>query len=373
MTTALQPHALRRGWGCGPAQPGDARAIRRLLGQAMPGRVAIATPHEPDHRHAMRIAGEPTHEVVVRDPDHADAVIGYGYRAVQQLMINGKPRRVGYLGGLRCDASLRAAIKVLGRCFDHLADTRTPDQAPYDLTSVMAENAVIRRALEKGLPGLPAYIPIGRMVTLTLRTGRARRGTKPQPAAVADRAATQAIYAEHAACFNARPMRIPDKQVPHRGTPASEVATHLITAAARRRAGCLTLWDQRAVRQIVVSGYAPALRRARPVINLGLSLAGRPTLPRPGGRLEMAYASHAGFALDDAETAAALLDGARALAASRAIPLLSIGLPAEAPLLKPLIKRFRPWVTRSLIYAVTTEPGAIDFDARPIWMEVATL
>lgn len=356
---------------CGPAEPGDDASIRRLFRLPMPGRIAIATPHEPDHRSAMRQAGDPVHEVVVREAAQGSSVIGYGYRAVQNLMINGEARRVGYLGGLRCEASLRTAVKVLGRCFDYLSTTRCAGEAGYDLTSIMADNTVVRRGLEKGLSGLPKYVPVGRIVTLTLRTDRGRRYSIAPGTGIVDPHTAQSVYARYRGTYNGRPADHPgpDRQ----GNAANHGTTHLGFRVDGGVRGCITLWDQRDARQIEVCGYHSSIRRARLGINLGLTLVGRPTLPPAGSRLNMAYASHAGFDLDDAETAVGLVGAACRLASERNIRLLSTGLPAGAPVLQPLIKRFRPWVTESVIYAVTSSPEAIDLDQRPLWMEIATL
>ncbi len=373
MTTLASQPATAERLRCGPAQRGDDSAIRRLLRLPMPGRIAIATPHEPDHRQAMRIAGDLIHEVVVRDTQRDDAVIGYGYRAVQDLMVNGSSSRVGYLGGLRCDTPLRTAIKVLGQCFAVLDKTRTSDQAPYDLTSIMADNTVVRRGLEKGLPGLPTYIPVGRITTLTLRTERAGHLSKAGNTAIIDTTTAQEIYTNYNTRFHGRPTSFPASDFARPTPPTVGSVTHLAHGNHTNPTGCLTLWDQRAARQLVVTGYALSIQRARAAINLGLTLAGKPTLPRPGSRLEMAYASHAAFNLDDADTAIALLNAACLLAASRGIPLLSFGLPANTPLLKLLMKRYRPWITQSVIYAVTKTPDTIDLDDRPVWMEIATL
>ncbi|MFN3167296.1 MAG: hypothetical protein ACE37H_09565 [Phycisphaeraceae bacterium] len=360
---------------CEHARPGDADAIRRLLEQPMPGKVSFAMTHGADHRAAAMLASEHVCEVVVRDRSKpAPTVVGYGYRAVRPVYLNGTAARVGYLGGLRCDRALRAAFRVLGGAFDTLSGDREADEAPFDLTSIMADNAVVRRGLEKGLPGLPVYVPIGEMATLTLRTKRHGRLDKRVRAATdRDTVLIQSLLDVSAPRYHGRQawgVSPGARRVPG-NTPA--VADFLVYEGDHDDRGCLALWDQRADKQIVIADLHPTLRRLRHAINLAGFATGRPRLPGAGRRLNMAYASHAGFDLDHHATASALIAGVCTIAARRGIELISFGLPADAPLLPRLARRFKPWVSRSVIYAVADRGVPVNLDKRPVWMEVATL
>ena len=360
---------------CEHAGPGDADAISNLLQQAMPGKVSFAMTHGADHQAAVNLASDRVLEVVVRDRSKpAPSVVGYGYRAVRPIYINGAITNVGYLGGLRCERALRAAFRVLGSAFDTLASDREADEPPYDLTSVMADNTVVRRGLEKGLPGLPAYVPIGEMATLTIRAARhGRLDQRVRRATQRDAGRIRGLLDDAGPRYHGRqawqlmPSNHPD--------PGEQPALddYLIFEDGHDRQGCTALWDQRALKQIVIADLHPTLRRLRHAINLAAYTSGRPLLPGPGHRLNMAYASHATFDLDDSKAACALIAGACAIAARRGIGLLSIGLPASAPVVPRLIRRFKPWVSRSVIYAVSHQPHLIDLDERPVWMEIATL
>jgi hypothetical protein len=126
-------------------------------------------------------------------------------------------------------------------------------------------------------------------------------------------------------------------------------------------------------RQIVVRQMSPGLRRARPLLNGLARITGRPALPREGSGLALAFASHAACDPEDAGAASALIDAARSAAFDRGIRLLSLGLPADHPFVRPITRRYKPWVTRSIIYAVTRDPAAVHLDDRSVWMEIATL
>ena len=360
---------------CEHAGPGDTDAIRRLLQQPMPGKVSFAMTHGADHQAAVNLASDRVSEVVVRDRHQSAAsVVGYGYRAVRPVYINGAIQHVGYLGGLRCERALRAAFRVLGSAFETLAADRASGEPPYDLTSVMADNAVVRRGLEKGLPGLPTYVPIGEMTTLTIRAVRhGRLDQHVRRATNEDTEGIQGLLDDAGPRYHGRHASpaAPSIQQDSGGHPA--LGDYLIYDGDHGGQGCIALWDQRALKQIVIADLHPALRRLRHAINAAAYATGRPPLPGSGHGLNMAYASHATFDLNDSKLACALIAGACAIAAQRRIGLVSIGVPANAPVVPQLIRRFKPWVSRSVIYAVSHQPELIDLDDRPVWMEVATL
>ena len=373
--TATIPIQESKRYLCESAGPGDIQAIRELLQQAMPGKVSFAMTHGPNHHAAINLASERVDEVVVRDRSKPEpGVVGYGYRAVRSVYLNGSVARVGYLGGLRCEQSLRAAFRVLGSAFNTLAAKRASDETPYDLTSIMADNTVVRRGIEKDLPGLPAYVPIGEMVTLTIQAKRHGRLQKHvRSANVGDTEMIQGLLDQIGPGYQGRQAW---QLLPTRGSASSErplPTDYLIFDNTQGHQGCIALWDQRALKQIVIADLAPSLGRLRHAINLAAFTTGRPLLPGPGNQLDMAYASHGAFDLEDDKTATALIAGTCAIAAKRGIPLVSIGLPANAPVLTRLVGQFKPWVSPSVIYAVSPHPESIKLDDRPVWMEVATL
>jgi hypothetical protein len=376
MTTAPPiPTQRAARYACEHATPDDADAIRRLLQMPMPGRVSFAMTHGPDHAAAVHLASERVDEVVVRDTSGpTNRVVGYGYRAVRSVYLNGSKRRCGYLGGLRCDSALRAAFRVLSSAFDTLAQGRRNDETSFDLTSIMADNRVVRRGLEKGLPGLPTYTPIGEMATLTIDARRhARTDPRIRSATTSDAGLVQQTLDATGARYQARHAWHIEQAWRTGGAYSLSHKDFLLRDTKHAAPACVALCDQRALKQIVVAGLSPALGRGRHAINLAAKLTGRPALPPAGSPLNMAYISHAAFDLDDADTASALIAQACALAATRGIKLVSLGLPADTPILPALTRRFKPWISRSIIYAVGHLPDAIRLDGRPVWMEVATL
>jgi hypothetical protein len=142
-----------------------------------------------------------------------------------------------------------------------------------------------------------------------------------------------------------------------------------------RIAGCLAVWDQRGFKQAVVRGYAPALRLARPLLNLAGPALGAPRLPRPGEPLRHAFLSHVAVDGDDPRVLVALVEEAMATAGSDLDHLVT-GFSERDPLLGALIRAFPSRRYGSILYVVDWEDGrgaADTLDRRVPHPEVAIL
>ncbi|MEM9348349.1 MAG: hypothetical protein AAGB26_17210 [Planctomycetota bacterium] len=212
------------------------------------------------------------------------------------------------------------------------------------------------------------------MATLTIRTDRHRQWVEPIRIAERDDASTiQRLLDDSGRLYQGRPAWcVADAWGDEQSMmPSSE--DFLIFEGPGGSKGCIALWDQRSIKQVVLLGLSPSLRRLRHAINAAAFVTGRPALPPPGKQIDMAYASHVAFGLDDETAATALIAGLCDMASRRGIRLISIGLPGDTAVLPHLIKRFRPWISRSVIYAVAYDTALIDLDQRSVWMEIATL
>lgn len=354
------------------AGPADEPALRRLLRETpVPGAVALSFEREPCWHAAAAVEGDRHTALVAR---RGGEVVGLAARSVRAAFVNGAPARVGYLGQLRLAPGARGDLGLLRDGFARLAADRRPDEAPFDLTSVVEDNARARRLLEAGVAGLPAYRPLATLVTLALAPGgrppRAVRplapGALPEVAAFLRREASRFQLAPAVdAAWLGSPARCP-------GLAPGDL---LVVEDGRGIAAAGALWDQRAVRQVVVRGYAPALRLLRPLVAAAGPALGLPRLPPVGAALAIACLAFAHARGDDPAAFAALLDGARAAAAARGLDAVVLGLAADHPLLDVARRRrHRPY--RSVLYAVHGPDGAAAaaaLDGRVLAPEVATL
>jgi hypothetical protein len=367
----------------GLADAADEPGIRALLRVPMDGAIRVALEREPDSCLAAAIEGDRHHTMVVRAG--GGRVVAMGSRAVRTVWLDGAPARLGYLSQLRRDAALEGIpTRVLRLGYATLAGTRQPDELPYDLTSIVADNRPARRLLERGLPGIPPYRPLGELVTCMVPTGgvMALRPWRLPPVSPGG-----GRLLEVGACLARNLSR-------HQLAPVW--AAHDLAGGARCRGlaagdvlvvhdpvygpggdvrGCAAIWDQRAFKQTRVRGYSPGLGRVRPVLNPLFRLAGRPPLPPAGATVAMAYLSHVAVDGDDPETFLALVARARRIARGRGVDWLVTGFMAGHPLLGPLLRAARPRTYRAILYAVGWTPDSPPpaLDGRRLHVEVATL
>lgn len=362
----------------GPAVPADEPELRRLLRETpFPGDLSLSFEREPDLQLAAGIEGERQRVVVGRAEDGRP--VGCAARSVRALFVNGTPARVGYLGLLRAAGTGRGRIRSLREGFALLAADRRPGELPFDLTSVVLDNLPARRLLEAGLPGFPTYRPLGELVTLGLvpRPGRrgttaglaVERGTPERLDALAPFLRAEGARRQFGAVVTAAELASPARS---RGLAPADF--HLAVRGGRL-VGCAAVWDQRAFKQTVVRGYAPALAAVRPLLSWAGPLLGLPRLPPVGEPLAAAFLAHVAVEGDDEAVLDALLDSALADARARGVDLLLLALAADHPLLAVARRRaHRPY--RSRLYAVHGPDGAAAaaaLDGRWLGPEVATL
>ena len=92
------------------ATPADDQAIRRVMAETpMIGSVTVSFQREPSFFEANDVLGRDWQAVVCRDTKQ-DEIVGVATRSVRPLYVNGIPRRIGYLSGLRFVRHARGAV-----------------------------------------------------------------------------------------------------------------------------------------------------------------------------------------------------------------------------------------------------------------------
>lgn len=372
MSTAVSQS--RSSFVCDTPTPEDADDLLLLHSMPMGGAVSLSLRAGPDMRQAEAVRGARHHGVVVRRS--ADRrVVAVGTRSVMRVNLNGEPQRVGYLSGLRNTPGVRLPRGVVAEAFDRLAATRREDEAGFEFTSIMRDNHRARRGLERGVKGLPTYTPIGGMQTLAMRVGV--EGTVRPPLrrlSEADMPAILQLLAECGRGAQLRPVWGAEVLACEDRCRGLDPCDFVGYEQAGRLVACGAVWDQRAYKQTVVARMAPALRRARTIINAGSRLTGQVALPAVGEALSAVYGSHLAVQGDAPGVWRRLVAGLRAVAAGKGAKALVLGVPdghrlADGRLLRRPMRR-----AASVLYAVH-QPGTQRplLDGRPVWPEVAVL
>jgi hypothetical protein len=358
------------------ARPEDDPEIRRLLREnPMDGAIRVSMEREPDAFLAATVEGDPHYTVVAREPA-TGRIVGMGTRAVWNAFVNGEPCRLGYLSQLRVDRAARGRRRLLAAGYAALRDLRSPDELPFDITSIIADNQTARRLLGGGVPGFPSYRELSGFVTLVLpavRPGRRKAPVSIEPGLPGRMPEVAACLVRNRRRFQAAPYFTAEELLsPERSRGLAPHDFHLALRDGRV-VGCLALWDQSGFKQVVVRGYAPRLARWRPWINRLPRSLGIPRLPDPGEALPHATISHVAIDEDDPDVFQALVESAHSEACERRYAYVVIGFAAGHSWLSRLERRFHPRRYESVLYTVNWGEGAAALDGRLPHVEASLL
>jgi hypothetical protein len=360
------------------ANPSDEPALRSLLRAGiMEGQVRLALEREPDFFQAAITEGS-RHQTIVGRRAAGGQVQAMGSRSVRRRFVNGRPCLVPYLGAFRTGSDWTGSLASIRRGYELCRTLQKPDETRFSITSIMADNTRARRLLERGLPGLPRYQPLGRQVTLALPVGRVRRlPTGIRRGTAADMAEICALLQDQGRSSQFHPVW--DESELYRLSSGSNLTPEdfLLYRIDGRLTGCAAVWDQRPLRQTVIHGYGRALSLVRPVVNAAATLAGRATLPDTGSVLASGFISHLAVVNSERTVLHSLLAGACWLARSKGLAWLAAGFGDNHPLLAPM-SRSRPCRRLlNILYLVywPNDEQALPTDAgtTPLALDVATL
>jgi hypothetical protein len=360
------------------ATPSDDAAVRALLRRTpMEGDIRLTFEREPDALLSATVEGDRHHAFVAREAD--GTVTGLCSRSVRRVWVNGAQARIGYLGQLRTELGAASIRRTIEAGFAACRASRRDDELPFDYTSIMADNARARRFLERGVPGVPRYVPLGGFRTLLVPVA-SRRASHPPSGVTIERgaavgaAAIAAFLQSQYGAFQLAPVWSEADLLSNEVTRGLSLDDFAIALRDGAIVGCAALWDQSAYRQSVVRGYAPWLGRMRGIANAWHALTGQPRLPSVGERLRIATISHFAVVGDDPAVAMALVDRIGSNAASRKLELVVLGLAESRPLVPALRDRLRARILESILYGVLYDrEESTGLDSRPLHVEVATL
>jgi hypothetical protein len=348
------------------AGSGDDAGVRRLVqSQCMPGRVRISFCREPDFSLGCAVTGDEYRILVARSEPEAD-VVGVACRSVRRVFLNGREKRIGYLGQLRVDERCRGRWLV-ARGFAMLERLHREDPLPAYLASIVEGNEQALGVLvSKRRRSFPTFSEVARYSTLALRV-------RPSGSQTSNSAAITPVSAdqlEELAEFLQREGRRRQLSSVWTADGLRQLAAFGLALddfrIARRDGkivGVLALWDQSAYKQSVIRGYSGWLAPIRPF------------LPRPGTRLRSAYASLLAVANDDPAVFGDLLREIYGLASRRGFEYLLVGLDARDPLLN-VVRPHRHVHYPSRLYLASWSSGGPSheqLDAVPVYVDIATL
>ena len=277
------------------ATPADDEAIRRVMAATpMAGSVTVSFEREPSFYGANVVLGNNWQAVVCRDAKRNE-VVGVATRSVRHLHVDGRPKRIGYLSGLRFMPYARRR-GLLARGYEFVGDLHELDslRPDYYLTTIAEGNHDALEALTKNRPSLPNYHFITGVNTLMFPIRRIRgvsdsnasvsmlsnRNDLSELIAFLNQFAKQRTFApvyEHTDFENSGTFR------------EMSVGSIAVIRVRGRIVGAAGCWDQHAFRQTIVRGYTNVIGSFRPFLNFWSKLSGGIQLPAVGQPLRCCY------------------------------------------------------------------------------------
>lgn len=339
--------------------------------------VQLAMEREPSYFLACDLMGESTTVIACTQGDRR--VVGMGSYSILPVHINGKPQTAIYLGALRVNPQFRHKIRVLKNAYTSLKlllQNRINSSDDLSLTScftsIASENIAARRVLEAGLRGLPRYNPIGELRSLVISTGRGKDYGLLRPLTAKNVNEftqffnTQACDYQYSAHLSARWINTLD------GSKGLNLHDFYLYRDNGKIAACMAIWDQGAFKQIRVRAYQFPLNILRPVYNGFALLTGRTLLPATGQLLQQAYLSFLMFSGVNSETQFRILQNVLAVAASRGLGSLVVGVCNRNPTL-PVLTRFPCHIYKTVLQTVSWEDRGPQMNISSAQPEIALL
>lgn len=267
----------------------DDAEIRALL-SAVPleGRIAFGFRYDPSYFDALQHLGVRS-DVVVASRADSQTPGALGARTVWEGNCGSQRVRVGYLHSLRVHPTCRPAGGAIVAGLKQLREARRPDELEFDLLSLTGADSAAERLLVSGHRGLPHSCQLESLTTFV--------GSPRTTRASDQEITTESISARDWLEITSRAqgeMR-KDESVLRIEAPRrlSDIPPDQIEFLVLRKRDAIVasaaLWDQRPMRQIVLSTNHPMARAARRPLNSWRRLRRHVPIPRSGAALSAGY------------------------------------------------------------------------------------
>lgn len=365
------------------AQDDNAALVRLAALCPMQGDVSLCVRRSPDFFALSRLEGDPWKVGVVDGDSGPIGCIGVARRHVYR---DGSPAHVAYIGDLKVHPEHRRG--GVARDLVLWAQRQAAELVGEDglrLSTTLAGNATVEAMLQAvagdGFRTTPYALLRSYSITLLWRRRLPNTPLTVYPARPQDVPEMTELWRQVAPTRQLAPVSftladgstLADGPTFANGSPGPAIGDHLLARSGDGSlAGFFGLWDQHALKQMVVAGYSLRLSAVRTVANALTPLTKAAKLPPPGG--ELRYRSVVNLCVPDAATLRVLLMHAYDRLQGSGDSFFTIGLDAGDPLTAALKGLFaQPTDASVLIDHVRDQGPAAPFDGRPLHFEIATI
>ena len=314
------------------------------------GDIAVKFTREPDPHASLLAEGERVTIPVVREVE-TDRAVGMGACVTRTAWVDGRPTRVGYLTGLKALPEFRRGVPMIPQVYAFVRE-QTADVGCY-YTTILSENTLARRMLEKRRPNMPEYRPVGEYTTHCYRVARPGRGR---------------AHLDGGTLGELVDLTHPRDLAPVGPLPG---ATDADVRMLRDRDGTPLAWcvlsDQRETKQYVITAYGGRYER---LAKLPVHWLGYPRLPKPGAVADYVSLGMIGARDDDPALIARLLRAVGRRQQHR--DFVMVGTFGDSPVAEALTT-LRTITYSSQLYTVHFDDACQGLEGGQIALDVALL
>lgn len=360
------------------ARQEDAPEILEILeDEPFNGKISLMYTRRPDPLVSYRLEGDEAIIAVCHDLQKRK-IAGFGVCSLRKAYLNGKIEKIGYLTGLRVRSEYRKSFRIIPQGYEFMLQRCQGKGAKLLYTTILEENTVVQRMLEKKRNFMPQYTPLCGYEVFTCVGSMGRWGEKRQKefsfrqATLPDVPAMVQLLNEHGKEHNFYP--VVNSAMLTGALPGLTLEDfYLLNDAQGKILACGALWDQRCYKQYIVKGYAGSIkilaRISRTLAFTGLPV---PVMPREGEAVKLKMVSFLGMAKQNPEIFAIFFSKLRKAAGRGS--MLSIGL-TENSAWKQVVADLPHLSYKSKVYtvAVGEEDLGFNLENRPAYLECGLL
>ena len=361
------------------AVPADDPELRELQSRlSMPGPYQITYLREPSFFKALDVEGR-FHQTIVGREQKNKTIVGWGNRSVKSVHINGVPRDIGYLSGLRTLGQYDNVFTIL-RAYKKLRQLHRDGRTEFYLTTILDANTRAKKILTSGLRGLPTYQAHGQLHCKAIILDRVfsmgkssgvllRSATRDDLPSILNLLHEQGREKQFYPVYQAEDISSSGGLL-----PGLRVEDLMLALQGDDLVGMVGVWNQQSFRASRVTGYARWLAAGRPLYNVWARLNKLPILPNPGTILNYFYLSLIAVRNDDHDIFQKLLNEIMLKYQGR-YDFMMAGLHSSHPLF-PVLRKLKGADYISQLYLVYWPDGVkavFALDDRPVYLELGAL
>lgn len=316
------------------ATPDDGQELLDILEDTpFKGNISLLYTRRPDAYQSFVHEGPRVDIIVCRDHQQGK-IVGFGACALRQLFVNGIPRTVGYLFGLRTRPEYMRKFPLLHKGYAMIPALHQDIQIPFYLTTILEENHYAQRLLEKRRTSMPAYLPYGSYIgyTVFLRIRSKPPDLHPwhfRQATSSDAYDIVNFISKYGRSLQFYPV-LQKKDLQLGALPGlSTEAFYLLVDEHDSILAVGAVWDQTSYKQYILQGYNGIFTVIAPISRL-FPLFGFPAFPDPGRILRFFTLSFWAVKYQDPDIFKRFLQAITHVA--RDYPFFLIGLHEQHPL-----------------------------------------